>query len=211
MCTRYYIEKDAPELEEIVRGVEKSLLADRFHHKMSGPILTEGEIGPMSIAPVLASNKNGKRTTFPMKWGFEVGAKLHGQEKSNVVFNARTETVSQKPSFADFWRSRRCIVPASWYYEWEHFTDSSGNPKTGTRYSFQPRGQTVVWLCGLYKMVEDLPYFVILTRAPTTELAKIHDRMPLILPESRIDDWINPEKDPRKLLKDAVTDLVYWK
>ena len=69
----------------------------------------------------------------------------------------------------------------------------------------------VVRLCGLYKMVEDLPYFVILTRPPTTELARIHDRMPLILPENRIDDWIDPEKDPRKLLKDAVTDLVYWK
>ena len=55
------------------------------------------------------------------------------------------------------------------------------------------------------------PVFAVLTRAPTEELRKIHDRMPLILPESAIDEWISPDGDANRLINKAVTELVIEK
>ena len=53
--------------------------------------------------------------------------------------------------------------------------------------------------------------FAVLTRAPTDELRQIHDRMPLILPENLIDEWISPSGEPNKVVDAAVTDVVIEK
>ena len=73
----------------------------------------------------------------------------------------------------------------------------------------QPEGSDMTWLCGLYRIRDGLPEFVILTREPGDEIRFIHDRMPLILPESSIDAWIRPETRPDELLAGAVTDMVF--
>ena len=67
----------------------------------------------------------------------------------------------------------------------------------------------MTWLCGLYRIEEGLPVFVILTREPGDEIRFIHDRMPLILPEDAVDEWIRPDASPEKLLSQAVTDMIY--
>ncbi|MBQ7429382.1 MAG: SOS response-associated peptidase family protein [Butyrivibrio sp.] len=68
------------------------------------------------------------------------------------------------------------------YFEWEHFKSADGKVKTGDKYAIQPRDCTVTWLCGLYRIEDGYPVFVVLTKEPTAELSKIHDRMPLMLP-----------------------------
>ena len=75
----------------------------------------------------------------------------------------------------------------------------------------QPRGMTVTWLCGLYRIEEGLPYFVILTREPDEEIRFIHDRMPLIMPEQLVNEWIRPDRKAEDLLPYALTDMVYEK
>ena len=55
------------------------------------------------------------------------------------------------------------------------------------------------------------PVFAVLTRAPTEDLREIHDRMPLILPESAVDEWISPDGEPNKVVGDAVTEVVVEK
>jgi len=79
----------------------------------------------------------------------------------------------------------------------------------------QPCGSEVTYLAGLYRIEEmrDLKYpvFVVLTRAPTDELRQIHGRMPLILPESAIDEWISPDGEPNMVVDKAVTELVVEK
>ena len=69
----------------------------------------------------------------------------------------------------------------------------------------------MTWLCGLYRIEEGLPVFVVLTRAPGGEISFIHDRMPLILPEKCIDDWIRPDNRPEDLLGEALTEMVFEK
>jgi putative SOS response-associated peptidase YedK len=65
--------------------------------------------------------------------------------------------------------------------------------------------------CGLYRIEESYPVFVILTKEPTAELSKIHDRMPLMLPKDRIDEWISPRSNPEEIVPFALSDMVMEK
>ena len=205
MCTRYALEKDLPELKEIADEVLQSLLAQRFVTTHARPIVTSGEVRPTDIVPVIAPNAKGLKTVFPMQWGFL------NKDNKRTLFNARVETAGEKPTFKDAWQSHRCIIPASYYFEWAHFKSPDGREKTGDRFAIQPSGCTLTWLCGLYRIENGYPVFVILTKAPTVELSKIHDRMPLMLPKDRIEDWINPASNPEELLSYALTDMIIEK
>ena len=76
---------------------------------------------------------------------------------------------------------------------------------------FQTEGSTVTWLCGLYRIENGLPYFVILTKDAEGELKDIHDRMPLILPKEKIVDWIDPGQIPEQVLPFAVGRVAFGK
>lgn len=197
MCCRYWME-ESPELRPIVEEMNRSPLVRKWHNTTG--IKTSGEIRPTDVVPVIAPNKSGNRAVYPMKWGFS---------SKTLLMNARTETASSKPTFKESWERRRCIVPASWYFEWEHLVGNDGRKKTGDKYMIQPKGSTITWLCGLYRIEEGLPVFVILTREPGEEIRFIHDRMPLILPEKYIDDWIRPDTKPEELLPEALTEMMF--
>ena len=140
-----------------------------------------------------------------MQWGFLA------RDNKRTLFNARMESAAEKPTFKEAWQSRRCIIPASYYYEWEHFKSPDGKVKTGSKYAIQPTGCTVTWLCGLYRIEDGYPVFVVLTKDPTAELAQIHDRMPLMLPDDKIDEWISPSAQPEDLIPYALSDMVMEK
>ena len=203
MCTRFYVEPDTEEIRDIIAEVQKSQLSGKFI-KAGSAILTSGEIRPTNVVPVIAPGKNGKKAAFPMKWGFQI-------PKRSLIVNARTETAAEKPTFKEAWEKHRCIIPASWYYEWEHLIGNAGQKKNGDKYMIQPRGSSMTWLAGLYRIEDGLPVFTVLTKEPTDELRRIHDRMPLILPQDLIDDWIRPDTNPKDLLQYAVSDLVVEK
>ncbi len=200
MCTRFYVEPDNEEIREIIEEVRSSPLIGKYI-KAGSAILTSGEIRPTNVVPVIAPNRSGRPAAFPMRWGFQIPGR-------SLVVNARTETAAQKPTFREAWEKHRCVIPASWYFEWEHLTGISGQKKTGDKYMIQPRGASAAWLCGLYRMEEGLPVFAVLTREPSEELRRLHDRMPLMLPKDRIAEWIRPDAEPEALLKYALTDMV---
>ena len=166
----------------------------------TSPVTTFGEARPTNVLPVIASNRAGVRAVFPMKWGFT---------GRSLVVNARAETAPVKPMFREAWAAHRCAVPASWYFEWEHYTDLNGRRRTGRKYLIQPRGSETMWMCGLYRIEAGLPVFVILTRAPGEDIRFIHDRMPLILPGDLVSEWIRPDARPEALVGAAVTDMLY--
>ena len=205
MCTRYALEKDLPELKDIMDAVMRSVLTSKFITTHGRPVITAGEVRPTDIVPVIAPNSKGLRAVFPMQWGFLA------KDNKRTLFNARVETAGQKPAFKEAWRSRRCIIPASYYFEWEHFKSSDGRTKAGDRYVIQPAGCTVTWLCGLYRIEDGYPVFVVLTKEPSAQLGKIHDRMPLMLPEDKINEWIDPASDPGEMIRYALTEMVIEK
>lgn len=69
----------------------------------------------------------------------------------------------------------------------------------------------MTWLCGLYHIEEGLPHFVILTREPGEEIRFIHDRMPLIMPEKLVNEWIRPDAKPEELLPCSLTEMSFEK
>lgn len=207
MCCRYGL-RSSPDLRPIVEAAERSPLTERFTTQLNRPLVTEGEVRPTNLVPVIAPSKTGARSVFPMVWGFSLP-----RSRSPLV-NARVETAAVKPSFADSWRQRRCIIPASFYYEWEHTVNpSSGKKRTGDKYQIRPAGSDLIWLAGLYRL-EDfggirVPVFVVLTREPWDGIRFIHDRMPVILPGKALDEWIAPEGDPETVLHQALTEMEY--
>lgn len=203
MCTRFYVEPDTEEIHEIIAEVQRSQLSNKFI-KDGNAILTSGEIRPTNVVPVIAPSRNGMKAAFPMKWGFQIPGR-------SLVVNARTETVAEKPTFKESWEKRRCIIPASWYYEWEHLIGNTGQKKVGNKYMIQPRGASMTWLAGLYRLEDGLPVFAVLTKEPTDELRQIHDRMPVILPRELIAEWVNPHSNPKELIKKSLTDVVIEK
>lgn len=203
MCTRFYVEPDTEETRDIIAEVQRSQLANKYI-KAGNAILTSGEIRPSNVVPVIATAKNGSKAAFPMKWGFQIPGKT-------LVVNARVETVAEKPTFKESWEKHRCIIPASWYFEWEHLIGNNGQKKAGDKYIIQPNGSSMTWLAGIYRIEDGLPVFAVLTREPTAQLRRIHERMPLIMPEELVMNWICPDINPKAMLKYAVTDMVTQK
>lgn len=209
MCCRYYMEM-SPELRPIIEEANRSALKARIVDKLGRLLITEGEVRPTNIVPVIAPNRYGAGTVFPMVWGFTL------PHSSSPMVNARVETASTKPTFKESWERHRCIVPASYYFEWEHLINAAtGKAKTGDKYMIQPKGSAVTWLAGLYR-IEDIsgiqvPVFTVLTREPSEEIRYIHDRMPVILPGVDIEKWINPDSKPDEIIKNAITDMVFEK
>jgi len=206
MCNRYYMEL-SPELRPYIEAANRSPVAVKFTQKTGHPMVTEGEVKPADTAPVIASSMNRTMAAYPMAFGFP-------SPSGSLILNARLETADQKPMFRESWMRRRCIIPASWYYEWEHFTRPDGRKKAGDKYMFRPAGLNVTWMAGLYIIKEDLPYFVILTREASGGIRMIHDRMPLILPVSTISKWIDPNTELsyiNNLADSAVDNIVFEK
>ncbi|MBR5731225.1 MAG: SOS response-associated peptidase [Firmicutes bacterium] len=200
MCCRYFVEPNGY-FAELARQAHRTTTNSRL--KISeGKVQLEGEISPGTNVPVIASGRSGKPIAFLMFWGFRA-------KTGSLVVNARTETAAEKPMFKDAWASHRCVIPASWYYEWEHFTAPDGKTRTGQKYSIQPAGMDRTYLAGLYRMENSFPHFAVLTRPPAESISFIHDRMPLILPENLIADWIRPDSDPKEIIGHALTDMVF--
>ena len=190
MCGRYYIpdEDSAAELKEIIDQI------NRRHN--AGPVLKTGEIAPSDTAPVLANNRSLAVTPFAMKWGYTMS-------NGKLVFNARSETASEKPLFRDGMTQRRCLVPAAHYFEWE----KRGREKI--KYAIKPADGSVLYMAGIYRIENGIPVFSILTREPASSISFIHDRMPVILPRELTTDWLNLRFKAEDVLRSATLDISF--
>lgn len=194
MCGRFYIEADdAPEeLLALLNHAERRARQHTpdFH-------LPRGEIRPGDCAAVVALNRAMSRSVFAMQWGFRLNRRL--------LINARSETAAGKPIFSSSMQLRRCLIPASAYFEWDH------REKPLVKYHFRLPQERLLYLAGLYRFEEGapLPVFTVLTHEAAPEIACFHDRMPVILPASLADDWLDHRSDPQQLLCHAVTDIQW--
>src|SRR5699024_9666729 len=100
MCGRYYVEPESSsELLELIAEAKRK----------SDEVKT-GEVFPSDTAAVIANNRQLKPTVFPMRWGFE-------RRGGGLVINARSETAAEKQLFRESAQLRRCLIPASCYFE----------------------------------------------------------------------------------------------
>jgi len=204
MCTRFYVEPY--QYHAIITRAQRLQLAGDIMVKLGKPLTMSGEIRPTDVTAVLAPNKDGKPAVFPMLWGFS-------HEATNApIVNCRIETASQKEMWKDSWFRRRCVIPCSWYYEWEHFRSPDGKKsKVGDKYMIQPKGADSMLLAGLYRIEErggiQVPVFAIITRDAVGDLRGLHDRMPLILKREDVFAWIRPDGNPTELSRKGIDEM----
>ena len=127
-------------------------------------------------------------TVLPMRWGL-LPPWAKDTKLAYSTINARLDGVATKPAFRSAWKSRRCLVPTSGYYEWKPV--ASGKQP----YFIHPADAPVMFFGGLYEARPDgaggeLLTYSIITREADEALADVHDRMPLILPPAAFDGWL---------------------
>jgi putative SOS response-associated peptidase YedK len=126
-----------------------------------------------------------------------------------ATFNARAETVAEKPMFRDSFKKRRCLIPASGYYEWQD-TPSGKQP-----YYFTRRDGQIITIAGLWsKWMDkaagtDLHSCTMVVTKPNRIAAEVHDRMPVILEAKDFEQWERGDvKDASALMNPAGEDVL---
>ena len=155
--------------------------------------------------PVREQGPEPVRQLRTLRWGL-VPSWAKSPEVGVKMFNARAETVHEKPAYRRPFAARRCLLPADGYFEWFTPVAGPGTPRSRIRkqpYYLTPADGSVLALAGLYEFWRDpgLPETepaawwatcTVVTTAAEPALERIHARMPLILPSDRWDDWLDP-------------------
>ena len=153
-------------------------------------------IAPTQDVPVII--RNSPNRIEMMRWGL-IPSWAKDQSIGNKMINARAETITEKPSFRRLLPSKRCIVPASGYYEWQA-TEKGKQP-----YYIHADAGEYLPFAGLYDIWKnpegiEIYSFTIITTQPTINLKSIHDRMPVILEPEAEEVWLNPDVTDPKVL-----------
>lgn len=166
MCGRYSLETPPDEL------------AAHFGAALPAEWYPRLNAAPSQSLPVLL-----ERNAFVlMQWGY-----TPSWAKKRLI-NARAETLSEKPTFRAAFQSRRCLVPADAFYEWQTLSDGTKQPVR-----FALRNGVLFALGAIWLQERDSPpAFLIITTAPNALVAPIHDRMPVIVPPKRYSTWLDP-------------------
>jgi len=155
-------------------------------------------IVPSQLIPAVI-NQNGKNRLVCFRWGL-IPSWSKDPSIAEKMFNARAETVDQKPSFRDAFKKRRCLIVADGFYEWK----KEGNQKI-PYYFFLKSGKPLAF-AGLYEQwiapdKKPVETCTIITTQANDIVAPVHDRMPVIVPKVAQALWLNPQiKDPAHLL-----------
>lgn len=193
MCGRYALEADIDELIERYKAI---VLDSNFNSKT--------EIFPTNTVPIVRQVDNIQIDN--LKWGF-----MPSFAKKPLI-NARAETVDIKPTFKESFFNRRCIIPATNFFEWEKVDDKK------VKRSIKIMEEKIFSMAGLYNSFFDkegnkYEAFTILTTRANQSMEHIHDRMPVIIPKEAEDIWLDKENRNIDLLRDLLkpwkTDMIY--
>jgi putative SOS response-associated peptidase YedK len=211
VCGRFVVAKTAGEILTIFE-------ADEIIGEQPGISYNVAPTQPISILVDRAFEKaeDGSplgelhREIHAARWGLVPRWSKDGPSSGAPLVNGRIETILEKPSFKDSVIRRRCVIPASGYYEWHVDADGNKQPfyiNAGTDGMFA--------LAGLYEWWRDpskaendptrwLLSATTLTKASAPELAHIHDRNPVLLTPDALEAWIDPHIEGDQDLLDAV-------
>jgi len=142
---------------------------------------------------------DGRRRLDALQWGL-IPFWAKDAKIGRRLVNARLDGLADKPAFREAWTRRRCLIPASGFYEWSE-------PRAGRKqpYFIRPSDEPLLAIAGLWERWrtptgEKLETCVIVTTDANAELVKVHDRMPLLIPRDAHALWL----DPRTGIDDAL-------
>lgn len=202
MCGRFYTNMEREEIARVNEAVRRAIRDREIMERVK-----TGEIKPTDVTAVYAALPDGIAPA-PMQWGFPGYAKPGSKAKPPVVINARSETVLDKPMFAQYVQ-KRCLVPANLYFEWVNL---GGKKKQKNAFRPVDASMETFWMAAIFREVEaGVPVFTILTMAASESVAPVHDRMPVILGRREARRaWMGGERDLRGLIEaEAVREIAH--
>ena len=168
MCGRFYVDAS---MEKEIWGVVRELTRKE-------KVPTVGEVKPSDPSLIIKGSRQALDVEA-MPWGFR---QFTG---SGLIINARAESVIEKPMFKDSILQRRCVIPASWFYEWNRQKE---------KVTFKQEDSSILFMAGFYQKYEEGNRFVILTTDANESMRSVHDRMPVILEENELVNWIHDKE-----------------
>lgn len=188
MCGRFYVKSDfGTRVAELLRAEEIAPLSDQIYEEIAGR-----DIFPSQRALTLRATGNNIAVS-EMQWGF---SNPYGK---GLLINARADTAGEKPTFADSTARRRCVIPASGFYEWDKYK---------SRYRFTSPGEGLIFLAGLYRNENGTDKYTILTTCANDSMIKVHDRMPVMIGQDEIKPWITDDSKISDFLTRQQAELV---
>lgn len=149
-------------------------------------------VAPTQPAPVSRIDDEGERGLAVMRWGFTPSWSKDGKPGP---INARSETAASNGLFRSAYKSRRCLVPASGFYEWKKLDSGTKQP-----YLIRLLNDPILCFAGLWESWhgngKTIDSFTVLTTEPNELMASIHDRMPVIVRPSGFDGWLGGDSPP---------------
>ena len=124
-----------------------------------------------------------------MTWG------MKPEWSKRLLINAKSETVSEKRTFAKAFRERRCLVPCTGWYEWRE----EGGPKK-QRYLFTHEDHEPFLMGGIWYPHDHYNQLITLTTHPNAKCAQIHDRMPVLIDYDHLDFWLTGDHSELDIL-----------
>ena len=128
------------------------------------------DVFPSNASTVICSNTN-KLSAAEMQWGFS------NPYRKGLIINARAETAREKNLFADSIEKRRCVIPASGFYEWDPYK---------ARFRFIRPDEGLILLAGFYHNEQGRNCYTILTTDANGSMIRVHDRMPVMIERNEI-------------------------
>lgn len=177
-------------------------LAEHFHLTGDMDFQPSWNIAPSTKIISVTANQEGNRGLLKMRWGL-IPSWAKDASIGNKLTNARGETVAEKPSFRSAFRSRRCIIPASGFYEWET-ENGIKQPWYISLKSGDPMAFAGLWETWRTPEGESLESCCIITTSPNSLMEQIHDRMPVILPSEQWDSWLSPQDRQAEKLQQLI-------
>ncbi|HSG63820.1 MAG TPA: SOS response-associated peptidase [Gammaproteobacteria bacterium] len=166
-------------------------LAEEYELTNAPELEPRYNIAPSQSVLAVRESRQGERLALALRWGL-VPHWAKDAAIGNRMINARAETVATKPAYREAFKRRRCIIPASGFYEW--------GPSAAGRWPRFIRAQDapLLSLAALWERwartdAEPLETCAIVTVAANPTVAPVHERMPLCLTRASYDAWLSPE------------------
>ena len=177
MCSRYSLTSP----HEAVRAT--------FGYKTAHELPPRPNIAPTQPVAIVRNEHNGEREMRLVRWAL-LPPWVKDPREFTTLINARSETITEKPSFRGAIRHKRCLVPADGFYEW---TGAKGSKRP---FLIRPRLPGPFAMAGIFEQWlgadgSELETMAILTCAANGFMSQIHDRMPVILPADAYDRWLD--------------------
>lgn len=156
-------------------------------------VMPSYNVKPGAIVAAVRADTDGSPTLTGARWSL-IPAWSHTDRLAYPTFNARIESAADKPTFRDAARSGRILIPMLGYYEWDAHR---------TPYWFHARDGRMLLAAGLLSIWRGTPTCTILTRQAEDRCALVHDRMPVLIPDTDSARWLDPAREPHAILRAA--------